>query len=71
VGVSQVLSVAEEENLDIAGHVEDMYDYHVDENVDIVLLDSVLHFYPRDREKENDFLSRIMNELKIGGFLCI
>jgi tellurite methyltransferase len=71
VGVSQMLSVAEKESLDVEGIIADMYEYTVDDSIDVVLLDSMLHFYPRDREKETRFLKRIMSELKHSGLLCV
>lgn len=71
VGVAQMLSIAEKENLDISGHVGDMYHYPIDESMDIVLLDSILHFYPRDKEKETQFLVRVMAEMKVSGLLCV
>ena len=71
VGVSQMLLVTEKENLNLSGYVWDMYEYPIVESVDIILLDSMLHFYPKDREKETEFLKRIMNELKLGGFLVV
>ncbi|EMR73731.1 Tellurite resistance protein TehB, partial [Thaumarchaeota archaeon SCGC AB-539-E09] len=52
IGVSQMIVIAEKENLNIFGYVADMYEYPIAESVDIVLLDSMLHFYPKNREKE-------------------
>jgi SAM-dependent methyltransferase len=71
VGVSQMLFAAKKENLKLSGHVADMHEYPIAESVDIVLLDSMLHFYPKDREKETRFLKRVMGELKTAGLLCI
>ena len=71
VGVSKMISVSDIEGLGIIGIVTDMYGYKVDDGVDIVLLDSMLHFYKPDREKETRFLKRIMNELRLGGVLCV
>ena len=71
VGVSQMISAAEREGLKLRGIVGDIYAIHVDGSVDIVLLDSMLHFYKSDKEKETMFLSRIMDELRIGGLICI
>jgi 2-polyprenyl-3-methyl-5-hydroxy-6-metoxy-1,4-benzoquinol methylase len=45
VGVSQMMSLATREGLNIKGIVADMYSYDIDEMVDIVILDSMLHFY--------------------------
>ena len=66
-----MLSISEKESLNVKGIVADMFSYEIDESVDIVLLDSVLHFYKRDKEKETVFLIRIMNELKVGGLICV
>ena len=71
VGVSQMLLVAENENLNISGRVADMYKYSIAESADIILLDSMLHFYPKDKEKETKFLKRVMTELKDGGLLAV
>ena len=70
-GISQMMSVAENEGLKLKGIVTDMYGYRVDEIIDLVLLDSMLHFYKPDIEKETRFLLRIMDELRIGGLLCV
>ncbi len=71
VGLSQMLEIAELENLNLKGIVADMYEYPIDDSVDIVLLDSMLHFYSKDRKKETEFLKRLMAELKEGGLLCL
>ena len=71
VGISYLLTIAEIENLKLRGIVGDMYSYDIDETVDIVLLDSILHFYKRDKKKETEFLLRIMRDLKVGGLLCV
>ena len=71
VGIAQMMSIAEKENLNITGIVANMYDYQIDDSIDIVLLDSMLHFYPKDKEKETGFLKRVMSELIVGGLLCV
>ena len=71
VGITDMIETARNEGLDIVGVVADMYDYRVDEDVDIVLLDSMVHFYKWDREKEVGFLLRVMRELGVGGVLCV
>ncbi|MBD3206834.1 methyltransferase domain-containing protein [Candidatus Bathyarchaeota archaeon] len=65
VGVSQMLSISKHEGLDIQGIVGDMYEYKVDDNIDIVLLDSMLHFYKRDIEKE------LMKVFRISAFCWV
>ena len=71
VGISQMIEKAEPENLNVIGIVGDMYEYTIDDTVDIVLLDSMLHFYPKDKKKETEFLKRVMSEMKEGGLLCL
>ncbi len=71
IGVSQMMSIAKKEKLNIKGTVADNYSYEVDVSVDIVLLDSMFHFYKPDKEKEAGLLRRIMIELKVDGLLCI
>ncbi len=71
VGINQLQSIAAKEKLDIKATVADMYEYQIGKDVDIVLLDSMLHFYPKDREKETRFLVRVMDELKPEGLLCV
>ena len=71
VGVSQMLAVSSREGLNIQGIVDDMYEYTIADDVDVVLLDSMFHFYKRDIDKETAFLFRVMNELRFGGLLCI
>ena len=66
-----MLAISADEELDIQGVVGDMYEYTIDVDVDIVLLDSMFHFYKRDLEKETSFLLRVMEELRLGGLMCI
>jgi hypothetical protein len=66
-----MLAVSSSVGLGIQGFVGDMYEYSVDSSVDIVLLDSMFHFYKRDIEKESSFLLRVMDELRVGGLLCV
>ena len=71
VGISQMMSIAKKEKLAITGLVADIYNYKIDESIDIAVLDSMLHFYPKDMEKEALFLRRVMSELRVGGILCV
>ena len=71
VGIEQMMHDAKKENLPVEGFVADFYDYSIDSDFDFVLLDSILHFYKREREKETQFLYRVMDSMKIGAFLCI
>ena len=54
-GITQMMEIAERENLNVTGVVIDIYKYPIEDSVDIVLLDSMLHFYPKDKKKETFF----------------
>ena len=54
---------AKAENLDIKGIIGDIYEFEVDTEYDIVLLDSMLHFYKKDKDIEIKLVKRIMTEL--------
>lgn len=71
VGLEQMNQVARDEQLKVTGKIGDVYTYPIDEEYDIVLLDSMLHFYKRDIEDETKLLQRIAVELKNGGVLAI
>jgi 2-polyprenyl-3-methyl-5-hydroxy-6-metoxy-1,4-benzoquinol methylase len=71
VGINQMLTKAKKMNLHINGIVEDIFDFKPNGKFDVILLDSILHFYKRDAEKETKFLLRIIDYLKRYGVLCI
>lgn len=70
VGIDQMLQTAEEEGLDVKGEVGDIYSYPISNDVDIVLLDSMLHFYKNDLERETMLVKRILSELKTDGIFA-
>ena len=70
-GICQMMLVTEKEGLKLKAIVDDIFNFNVDACVDIVLLDSILHFYRPDRKKETEFLLRIMKELRSEGLLCV
>jgi SAM-dependent methyltransferase len=71
VGIEQMLFDAKKENLPVKGVVADIYEYPIDSSFDFVLLDSMLHYYKRERKRETRLLQRIMNEMKSGALLRI
>ncbi|MDP4552803.1 class I SAM-dependent methyltransferase [Alkalihalobacillus macyae] len=73
VGIKQLNQEANDRNLDVEGVVGDVYEYQLPNEVDIVLLDSMLHFYKRDVEKETELMKGILAQLKEGGMFvnCI
>ncbi len=70
VGVDQMMRIAKKESLNITGEVGDVFAYPITDEFDIVLLDSMLHFYKNDIEKEAEFVKRILSELKVGGIFA-
>jgi hypothetical protein len=55
----------------VKGIIDGIYQFPIDPSFDFILLDSMLHFYKRDREKEVALVQRIMNEMRVGAVLCI
>lgn len=70
VGIQQLNKAAQQEKLKIVGVVADIYSFGITDEYDMVLLDSILHFYKNDIEKEKMLLHRIAEELKYGGIIC-
>lgn len=69
VGINQMNKQASKENLDVTGEVADVFKFSIPEHYDLVLLDSMLHFYKNDIEKEYALVKRIAEELKVSGIL--
>lgn len=70
VGINQMIEKSEDMNLEISGIVEDIYEYSKINDFDFVVLDSMFHFYKKDKLKETDFLKKILDEMKMGSILC-
>ncbi|MBM7614491.1 class I SAM-dependent methyltransferase [Alkaliphilus hydrothermalis] len=70
VGLDQMNQIANDDNLDVIGEVGDVYTYPVSTEYDLILLDSMLHFYKGDLEEETNFIKRIALELKVEGVLA-
>jgi len=58
------------EELKVEGFVADIYSFGITNEYDVVLLDSMFHFYKNDVEKETRLLRRIIEEIKPGGVIC-
>lgn len=73
VGVENLKSKASLVGVKINTVVGDIYTMDIAESVDIILLDSMLHFYKNDIEKESALVNKIMRDLKVGGIFvnCI
>jgi len=70
VGINQMNKVAKEENLQCKGIVEDMYQYDVSP-FDVILLNSMFHFYKNDLQQETKFLHQIIEQMKKGSIIII
>jgi tellurite methyltransferase len=71
VGINQMLLKAEKLHLQITGVVADIFTFNPKGKFDVILLDSILHFYKRDSDKETKFLLRIIGYLKRYGLICV
>ena len=70
VGLNQMLEKALENKLNVVGINADMYNFSISSEYDIVLLDSMLHFYKNDINREKNLVNSVLNEIKEGGLLC-
>jgi len=70
VGINQLNQEAEKRNIDVQGRVGNVYDFPISKDFDFVLLDSMLHFYKNDLQKETEFVNKILIELSEGGVFC-
>ncbi len=70
VGIQQLNEVAQQEKLQVEGFVGDIYSFGITNEYDVVLLDSMFHFYKNDVEKETRLFHRIIEEIKPGGLVC-
>ena len=71
VGIFQMLEKAEKLKLGVTGVVHDIFTFVPGQKYDVVLLDSVLIFHKKSREKETAFLLRILDYVRTGGLFCI
>lgn len=70
VGIKQLNEAALIEGLKVEGMVGDIYTFDITEEYDMILLDSILHFYKNDLIKERRLLEKIIKDMKPGGVLC-
>ena len=71
VGIDQLNEIAEKDNLSLKGVVKDIYSYSDFNQYDFILLDSMFHFGKREREKEINFLNRLLTESKLDTIITI
>lgn len=66
VGIQQMTQIAQQENLNLTGHVANIYDYSNYDEFDFVLFDSMFHFEKKDLEKETGLIKKAIQQVKIG-----
>ncbi len=73
VGLDQLQFEAGHLGVQVTTELADAYTYPIPEEVDMVLLDSMLHFYKNDLEVETAFVNHVLDGLRPGGFFvnCI
>ncbi len=69
-GISQMLEVAREEQLDIDGIVADIVDFEPEEVFDVILLDRVLHMLSNNDDRLT-VLETVSHHTKPGGYVLI
>ena len=67
VGLEQLKIKAESANLDVTVIKDNIYTFPITKEYDIVLLDSILHFYKKDILSETELVKSIALNLKKGG----
>ena len=70
VGINQMILKANALNLNLIGIADDIYKFDRINEFDIILLDSMLHFYKNDKKKETEFLEGILKQMKEGSIFC-
>ena len=71
VGIDQMNHIAQAENLNLKGQVEDIYAFNSFEKFQITLLDSMFHFSKKDRAKETRLIQNIVLQIKKGSLVVV
>jgi 2-polyprenyl-3-methyl-5-hydroxy-6-metoxy-1,4-benzoquinol methylase len=71
VGLEQMERDAKKFNLNITSSCEDIYSSDIPEDFDIILLDSMFHFYKKDLDNEKDLLIKILKQSKNNSIIAI
>ena len=73
IGIEQMNQMAQKEGLALKGSVADIFEFDDFDGYDFVLLDSMLHFAQKDRQKETGFVKKIITKIQKGCqlVLCI
>lgn len=73
VGIEQMIKKGKDKNLNIRGIATDIYKYENFDEFDFILLNSMFHFEKNDKEKEINFIKKIIHNSKSGTIInfCI
>ncbi|AUD63570.1 hypothetical protein BK010_08715 [Tenericutes bacterium MO-XQ] len=66
VGINQLNTIVKKEKLQVTGIVADYHQINNLETFDIILMDSMFHFYKKDLEDETKTINTILDQLKPG-----
>ncbi|QMS84827.1 class I SAM-dependent methyltransferase [Candidatus Xianfuyuplasma coldseepsis] len=64
VGINQLNEIATKEKLDVVGEVTDYKDFASFQEYDIILMNSMFHFYKNDIAEETRSINRIIDKMK-------
>ena len=71
VGIDQMNEIGHSENLDLVGHVGDIYAFDRFSEFAFILLDSMFHFTKKDKEKEIGLIKKIVSDMRKGSLLLV
>ncbi|MEM6629628.1 MAG: class I SAM-dependent methyltransferase [Bacteroidota bacterium] len=71
IGIEYMLNLAQAASLRVEGIVGDIHQYDQYDTFDVILLDSMIHLTEKERPKEFQFLTRLLNSIKPHAWLCI
>ena len=71
VGIAQMNEIGAAEKLNLVGRVEDMYSFSKFDEFDFILLDSMLHFANKEKEREKGLIQNIVSSIKNGCLLIV
>jgi len=71
VGIDQMNKISVAENLNLVGHVGDIYSFENFDEYNIILLDSIFHFAKKDKQKEIRLVEKIVSKIKTGSLLVV
>jgi len=71
IGIKQLNEIATKQQLNVKGIVGNLKDIQNISKYDIILMDSMFHFYKKDIDDETKILNSIIDNIKLNGRLVI